>query len=406
MPLDPSHHPTVPPPDQPPGHRPAAPAGPATGSAGTADAGAGPGPGAGGGGGVSEVAPVRAGEELDWAALEGWLRAELPALAGPFSVLQFPNGSANLTYLVTVGADRLVVRRPPFGQIAVGAHDMHREYRVLSRLNPAYDRAPRALAYCADPAVLGAHFLVSEYRPGVVIWGRLPAPMADLPDAGRRVGLAVVDALADLHEVRPDACGLADLGRPDGYLTRQLAGWRKRWAAVAPGAPGVPAGDPGPVDRVADLLAAGQPGSGPAAIVHNDFKIDNCQFRPADPDRVSSVFDWDMATLGDPLVDLGTLLNYWPDPADRPDAGTRVIPGLQTLGLPTRREVVARYAARRGLDLTDVHWYEAYGCWKTLIILQQLYARWQRGETTDPRMADRGVQVTALAHRALRLLTP
>ncbi|MEN3358212.1 MAG: hypothetical protein V7637_2194 [Mycobacteriales bacterium] len=354
---------------------------------------------------MSEVAAVRAGEELDWAALEVWLRAELPGLAGAFSVLQFPNGAANLTYLVTVGDTRLVVRRPPFGQIAVGAHDMHREYRVLSRLNPAYDRAPRALAYCADPGVVGAHFLVSEYRPGVVIWGRLPPEMATLPDAGRRVGLAVVDALADLHEVRPEACGLSGLGRPDGYLTRQLAGWRGRWAAVAPGSPGVPDADAGPVEQVAELLAAAQPESGPAAIVHNDFKIDNCQFRPGDPDRVVSVFDWDMATLGDPLVDLGTLLNYWPDPDDPPDAGTRVIPGLETLGLPTRREVVARYTAGRALDLTDVRWYEAYGCWKTLIILQQLYARWQRGETTDPRMATRGRQVTALAHRAHRLLT-
>jgi aminoglycoside phosphotransferase (APT) family kinase protein len=353
-------------------------------------------------GAVAQTAPVRPGEELDWAALEVYLRAEFQGLSGPFSVLQFPNGSANLTYLVTIGASRLVVRRPPFGQLAVGAHDMHREYRVLSRLSQAYPRAPRALAYCADPAVLGAHFLVSEYRPGVVIWGRLPAPMAGLPAAGRRVGFAVVDALADLHEVRPDDCGLADLGRPDGYLTRQLAGWRKRWAAVAPAA--APGAAGGVVERVAELLAGAQPESGPAAIVHNDFKIDNCQFDPADPDRVVSVFDWDMATLGDPLVDLGTLLNYWPDPADPPGSALRIVAGLDTLGLPTRREVVARYAQRRGLALADVRWYEAYGCWKTLIILQQLYARWQRGETSDPRMAGRGGQVVALAERALRLL--
>jgi aminoglycoside phosphotransferase (APT) family kinase protein len=168
---------------------------------------------------------------------------------------------------------------------------------------------------------------------------------------------------------------------------------------VAGGPPG------GLVERVADLLAASQPESGPAAIVHNDFKIDNCQFDPADPDLVTSVFDWDMATLGDPLVDLGTLLNYWPDPVDQPGSGIRIVPGLDALGLPTRREVVARYAQRRGLGLADVGWYEAYGCWKTLIILQQLYVRWQRGETTDARMAARGAQVTALAQRAVRLLT-
>jgi len=342
-----------------------------------------------------EVSDVRAGENLDWQALETYLRRQLPDVEGDFSVLQFPNGSANLTYLVRFGPRALVVRRPPFGLIATAAHDMRREHRVLSRLHAAYPRAPLGLHYCADESVIGAHFLVSEYRSGVVVWDRIPETLAVADNVGRRVGQAVVDALADLHLVDADACGLGDLGRPEGYLDRQLRGWRSRWAAVAPQGGTT-------LDRVGDLLAMGVPESGPAALVHNDFKLDNCQFAPGKPDTVTSVFDWDMATLGDPLTDLGTLLNYWPDGESPADA----VPGLEQLGLPSRDEVVARYAARTGREVTrsDVSWYEAFGCWKTAIILQQLYVRHLRGETADERMTARGEQAMRIADRALALL--
>lgn len=341
---------------------------------------------------------MRPGEELDFAALEGYLRAAIPGLAGEFSVLQFPNGSANLTYQVRFGARRLVVRRPPFGEIAPGAHDMRREYRALSRLHLRYPPAPRAFALCEDPGVIGAHFVVMEYRPGVVVWGTLPSSMRHHSDAARRVGFAVVDALADLHQVDPAECGLSDLGRPEGFLERQTAGWRKRWSLVAPP-------EEGPVDELGERLAESIPGSGRAAILHNDFKIDNCQFDPADPDRVSSVFDWDMATLGDPLVDLGTLLNYWPDPSDVDLPGELVVPpGLDTLGLPARAEVIERYARRSGTDVRRIAWYQAYGCWKTAIIMQQLYARYLRGETTDERMGARGAGIAGLARRGLAVL--
>jgi aminoglycoside phosphotransferase (APT) family kinase protein len=341
-----------------------------------------------------EVAPVRAGEELDWEALERHLRAHVPHTDGAFSVLQFPNGSANLTYLVRFGERALVVRRPPFGVIAAGAHDMRREHTVLSRLPTAYPRAPRALHYCADESVIGAHFLVSEYRPGIVVWDHVPEQLMVSAEPGRRIGFAVVDALADLHLVDPDACGLGDLGRPDGYLERQLRGWRQRWDPVAP--------DGGhPLERVAELLARHLPASGPPTLVHNDFKVDNCQFTPGDPDTVATVFDWDMATLGDPLTDLGTLLNYWPDGATPADG----VPGLERVGLPSREEAVARYAERAGRDLTraDVAWYEAFGCWKTAVIMQQLYVRHLRGESSDDRMAARGEQVGRIADRALAL---
>lgn len=344
-----------------------------------------------------EVAPVRAGEELDWSALEAHLRAELSdrlELGPGFSVEQFPHGSANLTYRVALGDTRLVVRRPPFGHIAAGAHDMLREYTVLSRLGTAYPRAPLGLLHCADESVVGAQFLVSEYRPGIVVWDQVPASMAHVPDAGRHLGMATIEALADLHAVDYEACGLAGLGRPEAYLERQLRGWARRWADVATeGAESV--------TRAGERLAATMPTTRVDGVLHNDFKVDNCQFRPDDPTTVVSVFDWDMATLGDPLCDLGTLLNYWPQ-GDEPNA----VPGLEALGLPSRDEVVERYLSRRDIDATEreIDWYEAFGCWKTAIILQQLFVRHVRGESSDPRMAERGASVVPLAERTFDLV--
>ena len=345
-----------------------------------------------------EVAPVRPGEELDWDALLAYLRANLPDLEGEMQVLQFPNGSANLTYLVRVGDQQFVVRRPPFGALAPGAHDMSREHRVLSKLWRSFDKAPRSYLFCDDHSVVGSDFVVMEYRSGEVVWGPVPASMAHHRDLGRRLGLAVVDALAELHSLDPEEAGVGDLGRPDGFVERQVAGWRKRWDLAA-----TEGSDPLMVE-VGERLAASMPASPRPSVLHNDYKLDNCQFDPADPDRVKSIFDWDMATLGDPFVDLGTLLNYWPDPSDTAGDQLELNPGMKALGLPPRAEVVERYAAGTGLDVGDVAWYEAFACWRTAVILQQLYARYVRGETTDERMGQRGDHVSAQAHRALRIL--
>jgi aminoglycoside phosphotransferase (APT) family kinase protein len=348
-----------------------------------------------------EFAAVRPGEELPWDQLAAYLVPRLTDagldVSGPLSVAQFPNGSANLTYLLSFGATRVVFRRPPFGAIAPGAHDMRREHRVLSRLWRAYDRAPRAYLFCDDHDVVGSDFLVSEYRPGVVVWGTLPTSMRGLPEAGRRVGLATVDALADLHLVDPSSCGLGELGRPEGYLGRQLAGWRTRWQLVAT------QDADATMSAVGDLLERTLPSSTAATLLHNDFKPDNCQFVEGDPDRVVSVFDWDQATLGDPLADVGLLLNYWPDPSDTDDDCALVVPGLETLGLPPRAAVVERYAQRTGADLSGISWYEAFACWKTAVVCQQLYQRYMRGESTDERMISRGESVAPLAARALRI---
>jgi aminoglycoside phosphotransferase (APT) family kinase protein len=343
---------------------------------------------------------VRPGEDLDWPAIETHLREHLPAeitAGGAFHVGQFPNGSANLTYLIAFGDHELVLRRPPFGTIAPGAHDMKREYKVLSRLWRHFDKAPRAYVFCDDHEVAGADFFVMQRRRGEVIRGVIPPSMRHHDRIGHRIGMALVDAMAELHLLDPEAVGLGDLGRPEGFMARQVSGWKKRWDLVA---------DPAHDAAMSDLharLDATLPPAQRVSLVHNDIKLDNCMFDPSDPDRVVSFFDWDMTTLGDPLIDLGTLLNYWPDPADGADGrGSHL--GLDKMGLPGRAEVKQIYAGCTGLDVSSIGWYEAFALWKTATVVEQLHHRWVVGDSTDPRMEVVAAGVPVLAESAARLL--
>ncbi|MPY95961.1 MAG: phosphotransferase [Acidimicrobiia bacterium] len=345
-----------------------------------------------------EATDVRRGDELDLARVGDFVRRALPELDGALELLQFPGGSANLTYLLRVGPTELVLRRPPFGTLAPGAHDMRREYKVLSRLWEHFDRAPRAFAFCDDPEVAGADFFLMERRRGEVVRDELPDSLRRQPDIGRRLGLALVDAFADLALLSPEACGLADLGKPAGFIERQVSGWANRWSRVKED-------NPLPImDDVAARLADTIPTSTVVALVHNDPKMDNCQFDPAGPDRVTAIFDWDMTTVGDPLADLGTLLNYWPDPSDPPGAWRGSNEGLRAFGLPTRREVVERYRARTGFDCSRAGWYEAFAQWKTAVVVAQLHHRWLQGDSANPRHETIAEAVPVLAASADQLL--
>ncbi|MBM4382227.1 MAG: phosphotransferase family protein [Deltaproteobacteria bacterium] len=369
----------------------------------------------------TELAPVRPGEQLDWARIDAWLRANAPrdlALGAGPEVLQFPNGAANLTYLLRYEARELVLRRPPFGVIAPGAHDMRREFKVLSRLWRHTRLAPRAVAFCEDKSVCGADFFVMERRTGVVARASIPEPMRHHENAGRRMGFAIADAMAELHSLDPAQCDLADLGKPEGFAARQVAGWRKRWELVRPASAArsepqaseakrgsearsePQASEVDEMDAVADRLAARVPAAQRTSFVHNDLKPDNCQFDPADPDRCKSIFDWDMTTLGDPLIDLGTLIQYWPDAGDPSFRELSSHPGMLDMGLPPRAEIAARYAERTGADLTALPWWVAFAYWKTAVVCQQLYTRYARGESKDARMVAIGARVPVLAARA------
>ena len=349
-----------------------------------------------------ETAPVRTGEDLDWLRIADYLRANLPHDAfdakGEFDVLQFPNGSANLTYLIRFGESELVLRRPPFGALAPGAHDMRREYRVLSRLWRIFDAAPRAYLFCDDHAIGGADFFVMERRRGEVVRRVIPPAMRHHSDVGCRIGMALVDRIAEFHAVDPETVDLGGLGRPDGFVARQLQGWKQRWDLVADDRYDAQ------MSAIHARLEASRPEPQRVSLVHNDLKLDNCLFDPRDPDRVTAFFDWDMTTLGDPLVDIGTLLNYWPDPADGEDEQRFSYDGMVRMGLPSRAAVGERYASRSALDLTNIGWYEAFALWKSGTVIQQLHHRWKMGDSADPRMEIVADSLPRLIRNAMQLV--
>jgi len=345
---------------------------------------------------IPEVAPVREGEGLDWDRAERWIRERMSELEGAFSVEQFPGGHANLTYLIHFGDRELVLRRPPFGPVAPGSHDMVREHKVLSKLWEHLTTAPRAFLLCEDESVVGARFFVMERRTGVVIRSRVPDEMRGHPDVERRVSFALIDAMADLHDVDYKAAGLADLGKPEGFVERQISGWKRRWDKAKNVE--IPL-----FDEVHARLERTQPAAGRSSLVHNDLKLDNCQFDPSDPDRVKSIFDWDMTTLGEPLADLGTLLGYWAQADDGDDRSPTNALTSQP-GFPARTELAERYAARRGVDLSSIRWYEAFAIWKTAVVLQQIYIRWVKGQTEDARFEALGTRVPMLVSLASETL--
>ena len=352
-----------------------------------------------------DTRPVRAGEELDWARLETWLRATLSGseidgldLRERMQVAQFPGGHSNLTYHVRFGTTELVVRRPPFGPVPPTAHDMAREYRWLSAVHHVFPLAPRAYAFCDDPSIVGSPFYVMERRQGVVIRDEEPLPIKNKVGVRRGVSLATIDALAGLHAIDIAAAGLSHLGKPHGFVERQVRGWSERWNRSK-------TSDVPNMEALARWLVDSLPPN-PArpTIVHGDFKLDNLMLDAAYPCRLVAVFDWEMAALGDPLVDLGILLAYWA--ANASAAGPRdSLATVTTLpGWLTSRELVERYAARSGRDLTTLRFFEVFALFKIAVVIQQIYYRFVHGQTSDPRFAHFGDRVTYLAERAASLL--
>jgi aminoglycoside phosphotransferase (APT) family kinase protein len=351
---------------------------------------------------AAELIDERPDERLDASRLDPYLRAHLPGAEGALSVRQFGGGKANLTYLLRFegegGVSEFVLRRPPLGPIPPGAHDMRREHRVLSVLHRRYPLAPRGLLLCEDESIIGAVFIVEERRHGFVIRDDIPPEFAGRPELNRRIGEALVDALADLHLVAPAEIGLGDLGRPEGYVERQLAGWTRRWHAAQGGeeAERSAAG----MAPVLDWLAAHLPRSGAAALLHNDYRLDNCLLDAADPGHIEAVLDWDMGTQGDPLADLGYVLNYWVEPGDPPE--WREIAAMPTWrgGFPSRAEAIQRYAQRTGFDLGPILWHQVFAAFKLAVIIQQIYIRFVRGQTQDRRFRNYHRRVLGLAEKA------
>lgn len=338
---------------------------------------------------MADTVPIRADERFDEAKVARYLHATVPELfpCQDIAFDQFPGGAANLTYRARCAnsedrnGQEWVLRRAPLGKVAKGGHDMEREHKVLSRLWRQYPLAPRAHHYCEEAGVMGKPFFVMERRSGSVIRKEWPDECANDPNYKRTVAESLVDALCDLHTVEPGAVELGDLGRPEGFVQRQVEGWSRRWEAAATR----PVPD---MHVVAGLLSAGIPVHNRATILHNDFKLDNTMVG-ADG-RLVAVFDWDMATLGDPLVDLGTLLAYWAqpdDPAYLMFGSKAVAIAIMTVRVMPKAEVRERYSLRTGLDVSNIFYYEGLALFRIAAIIEQIYARYVAGQTADERFA-------------------
>jgi aminoglycoside phosphotransferase (APT) family kinase protein len=330
-----------------------------------------------------ETIPIREDEDFDRAALATYLRGRLPGTEQSLAVEQFGGGHANLTYLLRYGTLEYVLRRPPLGPVAATAHDMGREYRVLSVLHGAYRFAPRAFLYCDDPAVIGAPFFVMERRCGTVVRRIIPPEFGGGADASanRRMSEALIDALADLHDVDFRAIGLESLGKPEGFLRRQIDGWAARYERSQTRQLRI-------FDELVAWLRDRQPASPPATLLHNDWRLDNIMLDAHDPGRVEAVFDWDMCTLGDPLCDLGTLLASWMEADEALTGATAGTMPSNVPGFLTRREAVERYGRRRAVDVSTVPYYYVFGLFKIAVVLQQIYYRYHVGQTKDARFAN------------------
>ena len=357
----------------------------------------------------SDTAPVRAGEDLDSNALEAYLRDRLPEVIPDASlndsrieVEQFPGGHSNLTYMVRLGGHEFVLRRPPFGPVAPTAHDMPREFRLLKAVHPVFPLAPLPYLLCEDSAVIGASFYLMERRRGLVVRREIPEEIGDDLELRRRVSESMIDTLAALHAVDIYSSGLVGIGKPVGFVSRQLKGWTVRWHRSMTSE--VPE-----IDAVIQWLAARIPAepdpdaNRPATLVHNDFKLDNTMLDPKDPARVVAVLDWEMCTVGDPLIDLGIFLCYWArkeDPEARRDS---ISPVTTEPGWISRAEITERYARTSGRDVSGIGFYETFALFKVAVVLQQIYFRYVKGQTHDDRFKEFNKRVAGLARAAWEL---
>jgi aminoglycoside phosphotransferase (APT) family kinase protein len=342
-----------------------------------------------------QTTALRPGEDLDLTKLEPFLRSHFPDEAGHLMVRQYPSGHSNLTYSLQLGPREMVLRRPPFGSKVKTAHDMGREFRVLSKLHAHYHPAPRVLLFCDDASVLGAPFYLMEPIHGVILRRDVPPGLDFPPEMARSVSESFLDNLALLHGLDYSAIGLADLGKPEGYLERQVRGWIERYH-------GSKTHDIPEVETISNWIHERTPASSAAALIHNDYKYDNVVLDPNDLSRIIGVLDWEMCTIGDPLTDLGSALAYWVDASDPPQMlETRWGPTTHP-GSLTRAQLVHRYAQKTGRDVSGMAFYLVFARFKIAVIVQQIYYRYHRGLTHDERFATMPHRIKLLLRAALQ----
>lgn len=354
---------------------------------------------------TDQAVAIRPGEELDLAAVDRYMKQVLPELsesADTPRIQQYPGGASNLTYRIDYGPRSFVLRRPPFGKLAKSAHDMLREARIMSALKPVYSYVPEIIAIAEDESILGCHFYIMERLEGVILRQDFPAELGlDQADT-RQLCRNVIDKLVDLHQVDYERAGLDGIGKGEGYVKRQIGGWSERYRkAKTP--------DVGDFEAVMAWLQEKMPDDVATCIIHNDFRFDNVVLNPDNPLAVVGVLDWEMATLGDPLMDLGNSLAYWVQADD--DGPFRMMRRQPTHqpGMLTRAEVVDYYLGKSGLgksgfSIERFDYYEIYGLFRLAAIIQQIYYRFYNGQTQDKRFAGFGHACQYLELRCRKLI--
>ncbi len=341
---------------------------------------------------------IRTGEELDTSKLDAYIKDVLPGAGGKINILQFPSGFSNLTYLVTVGEQEFILRRPPFGKKAKTAHDMKREYTILKSLHPVFPYVPEPLAYSEDPEIMGSPFYLMERMKGIILRKDFPKGLVLKEEAIAKLCKNFMSILSRLHHLDYNQCGLDTLGRPEGYVKRQVDGWSRRYRDAR--TPDVP-----DFEKVMNWLADNMPADCPnPGIIHNDYKFDNVVLNSENPLDIIGVVDWEMATIGDPLMDLGASLAYWVN-ADDPDE-MQLIRSLPTnvSGMLSRRQIVDLYADIAGVTIDKFEFYYCYGLFRLAVIAQQIYYRYFHGQTQDERFKMLSFAVQVLEKAALRVI--
>ena len=346
---------------------------------------------------IDEPAPVRAGEELDIAKVDDILKRNIPGLSGTPEIREFPRGASNLTYLVSYPEREFVLRRPPFGYKAKSAHDMHREFMIMAALRIAYPCVPRVIAHFGDPDILGSEFYIMERIRGIIVRRDLPEALQLTPPDIRRLCLNVVDKLIELHQLDYKAAGLEKIGKGAGYVRRQIEGWSDRYRKSR-------TPDVSDFATVMAWLQQRMQGDVATCLIHNDFRFDNVVLSPSNPFEVIGVLDWEMATLGDPLMDLGNSLAYWVQANDDEFfQKTRTQP-THVPGMLTRREVLDYYVSKTGRVVERFDFYSIYGLFRLAVIVQQIYYRYFHKQTANPQFAHFGQLVNYLQKRCERLI--
>lgn len=347
---------------------------------------------------TDQATSIRPGEELDQPKIESFLRDSIPGLSGAMTLRQFPGGHSNLTYLVTVGEQEMVIRRPPFGHKAKSAHDMGREYRILSGIHEVYPYAPKPLAFTDDESIIGCPFYVMRKVSGIILRKDLPAGLTFSPAQVRRLFERLIEVLHELHSIDFKSVGLENFGKPNGYVERQIIGWNKRYRAAR--TPDVPECE----DIMNWLEEKMPPETDRPGLIHNDFKFDNVVLDPQDPMKIIGVLDWEMATLGDPLMDLGCSLGYWVQKDDPPETEAMRSMPTHLEGALTRREVADYYAQLAGLEMENIDFYYVFGLFRVAVIIQQIYYRYYHGQTQDERFKAFAFGVAMLDQTARRVI--